>query len=363
VVVGLDITPALIGRSGVGRFALETFRALQRSPMVDVEPLALTARRPSSHLSRLVQGIAREALYYPLVLSRMARVRQVDLVHCPAPFSPRVSDRPLVLTVHDALPYRHPELFPPTIALHSRWFVGPALRRATRIVASSRHTRTEIINLFDLPPERVAVAPPGVDSRFRPTPADAAWLRSRLGIEGRFVLCVGTLEPRKNLKAALQAFEIVAEEFADCSLVIAGGTGWKNSAFESHLRHARARVVLAGYVNDDELIALYSSAACFLFPSLYEGYGMPVLEAMACGAPVVASDRPSLPEAVDDAGVLVDPTRPEVIADAVSSVLRSDRLAAELRTRGLERSRRATWDACVEKTVAAYREALEETAA
>jgi glycosyltransferase involved in cell wall biosynthesis len=300
----------------------------------------------------------REALYYPFGLSRRARRSNVDLVHCPGPFTPRVRDRPLVMTVHDVLPLRHPELFTRTNVAHMRLVTSAFVRRADRILTGSRHTRDELVALLGLAEDRIDVTPYGVDQRFRAVERDSDWLERRLGLRGRYLLCVGTLEPRKNLRAALRAFRQVADEVEDCSLVVAGGRGWRNELFERELDKASERVVLTGYLEDEELVRLYSGADCFLFPSLSEGFGFPVLEAMACGAPVVSSDRTSLPEVVGDAGLLVDPADEEAVAASLGEVLGSRERREELARKGRERAATFTWRRCAQQTVEIYREAL-----
>jgi alpha-1,3-rhamnosyl/mannosyltransferase len=195
-----------------------------------------------------------------------------------------------------------------------------------------------------------------VSPRFRPTPADPGWLRRRFDVGGRYVLCVGNREPRKNLAAAVRAF--AAAGAADCSLVVAGVRGWRNAEFERAVERTGAHVAIAGYVSDDDLVRLYSGAACLVFPSLYEGFGLPPLEAMACGTPVIASDRTSLPEVVGDAGVLVDPRDEDALAAAIAALLEDESRARELGERGRERAARFTWERAADATVAAYREAL-----
>jgi glycosyltransferase involved in cell wall biosynthesis len=356
--VGFDITPSLVSPAGVGRYPRELLAALRRSPEASVEVLAAARTAPRGRLSRVGHGLVREGLYYPFGLSRRARRLNVDLVHCPGAFTPRVRDRPLVMTVHDVLPLRHPELFTRTIVAHMRLVTAAFLRRADRLLTGSRHTRDELVALLGLAEDRIDVTPYGVDQRFRPLERDSEWLESRLGLRGRYVLCVATLEPRKNLRSALRAFRLVAEEVGDCSLVVAGGRGWRNELFERELDRASERVVLTGYLEDEELVRLYSAADCFLFPSLSEGFGFPVLEAMACGAPVVSSDRTSLPEVVGDAGLLVDPEDVEGQAAAVLRLLSEPELAGDLRRRGLERSARFSWDACAASTLESYRRVI-----
>ena len=358
--VGFDTVPAALSGSGVGRYPAELEAALRERDDVELAPLAPgrgdRAKPPATRRARILQGLAREGLYYPAGLARQARAAGVDVVHCPAPFAPLVADRPLVLTIHDLLPLRHPELFPRLTKVHTRLLFARSARRATRIITGSEHTRGELGSLLGIGPERVTVTPYGVDARFRPEPPPPGWAEERLGVRGRYALCVGNLEPRKNLATAVRAFEAAGVE--DCSLVVVGARGWRNEEFERVVERTRAHVVVAGYVEDDELVPLYSGAECLVFPSLYEGFGFPPLEAMACGTPVISSDRTSLPEVVGDAGVLVDPHDEGAIAEAIRALLGDESRAREIGERGRERAAAFTWERTAAATVDAYRAAL-----
>jgi len=284
----------------------------------------------------------------------------VDLVHHPRHLVPPGIGRgtPSVVTVHDVLPLSHPEYFSTLIRVRYRPLARAAVRAADLVLTGSRHSAGQLTELLDVDPGCVVVTPYGVEGRFRPVGRDAGWLAERFGVRSRYVLCVGTLEPRKNLVGALRAFGRLAGSVEDCVLVVAGGRGWRNEEFERELARESGRVVLTGFVSDEELVRLYSGAELFLFPSLAEGFGFPVLEAMACGAPVVSSDRTSLPELVGDAGVLVDPGDEAAVAAACERVLGDEAFAAGLRERGLERAARYSWDTCAAATVAAYRATL-----
>jgi glycosyltransferase involved in cell wall biosynthesis len=340
--VALDMTPALVSPAGVGRYAEGIRSALERRPDVQVEALGAPARG-----GRLARGLAREGLWYPLLLRRRAQAVGAQVVHCPAPYGPRLGGLPLVLSAHDLLPLSRPDLFTRTMTAHMRHVSVRHLRKADRVLCGSDHVRGELVELAGVAPERISVTPYGVDESFRPVPGESGT---------PYVLCVGTLEPRKNLAGGLRAFQRGAPP--EARLVIVGGQGWRNEAFERELGARGDRVTLAGRVSQDELVRLYSGAACFLFPSLAEGFGFPVLEAMACGAPVVTSNTTSLPELAGEAALLVDPTDEEAIADALGRVLEDPGLAQRLRERGLDRSALYSWDACGDATVAAYREAI-----
>ena len=350
--VALDLTPAQVSPAGVGRYTEGIRAALARR--ADMRLLELSA--PGVRPGRLRRGLVREGLWYPLLLGR--RARGAHLVHCPAPYGPRTAGLPLVLSAHDVLPLSRPDLFTRTMAAHMRHVSARHLRKADRVLCGSEHVRGQLAELAGVDPERIRVTPYGVNERFRPASLDDPLPPASAEPEpgGPYVLCVGTLEPRKNLAGALRAFDRAAPH--DVRLVVAGGAGWRNEEFERELGARGDRVTLAGRVSDERLARLYSGAACFLYPTLAEGFGFPVLEAMACGAPVVTSGTTSLPELAGDAALLVDPADEDALAEALRRVLSDRELAERLRERGLARSAAFTWDACAERTVAAYREAI-----
>jgi glycosyltransferase involved in cell wall biosynthesis len=238
---------------------------------------------------------------------------------------------PFVLTVHDVLPLRHPELFTYANRTHFRLLVAPAARRAAAVLTGSAHVRGQIVELLGVAPERVAVTPWGISERFRRTEPDPAWLASRFGIRGPYLLTAGAGDPRKNVATA--------KRIAGARQLVAVGPE------------------TTGHVSDQELVALYSGADCFLFLSLDEGFGFPPLEAMACGCPVLASARGSLPEVLGDAALLVEPDAGEA-ADALARILEDGALRADLRARGLERARKFSWEACARATAGVYRTAI-----
>jgi glycosyltransferase involved in cell wall biosynthesis len=358
VTVGYDMTPASAQQGGVGRYTTDLAAALGRRTDVRLERLAPGHPPLPGALGGVTRRAAR-ARYYPFTLDRLAVRRGVDLVHCPGEVAPLRLSRPLVLTVHDVLPWRFPELFSRTNAARQKLLVSRAARRASRIMVGSEYTRREVVELLGVEPGRVAVAPLGVDRRFRRIDADPVALAHRFGIPpGPFALWVGNPEPRKNLSTLLRAFALVRRRAPECSLVLVGSERVADRETERELDLLGSTVIRPGFVTDEELVALYSATTCFVFPSLYEGFGLPPLEAMACGAPVVAADRTSVPEVVGDAAVLVDPSDPDALADAIERVVLSPETATHLRRVGQQRAREFTWDRCAERTVDAYRAAL-----
>ncbi|HEY8446038.1 MAG TPA: glycosyltransferase family 1 protein [Thermomicrobiales bacterium] len=295
-----------------------------------------------------------------LSLPILTRRDRLDLFHGTVNVLPRALPCPAVVTIHDLAFLRWPEQVPTRRYRYLAREVRAAARRASRILAVSNSTKVDVVELLGVEPARVHVTPLGVDCRFRPAPPDAiARLRERHGCSRPFMLAVSTLEPRKNLPALLRAFSRVVDDVPH-DLMLVGPEGWLTGELHDTLRRLGLgeRVRLTGFVADHELPVWYSAADLFVFPSLYEGFGLPVVEAMACGAPVVTSNVSSLPEVAGDAALLVDPRDEEAIASAMLRVLTDSAFAADLRQRGLQQARRFTWEQTAAATVAAYREAL-----
>ena len=285
-----------------------------------------------------------------------------DLFHATNHMFPfRLHRVPTVLSIFDVTILMFPEWHPASRLAMIGSALAPAASRAARIVTPSHHTRNDLLKLLSLDPERVVVVPGGVDPIFTPGPeAETAARLAPLGLRpGDYLLFLGTIEPRKNLARLLEA----AESAEIGVLVLAGGRGWHNAAIRQAMaRLARAgRVRDLGYVPDDLRRPLLAGARAFVFPSLYEGFGLPPLEAMACGTPVLTSNVSSLPEVVGDAALYVDPTDVDAIAAGLTRIWRDDALRADLTARGLARARQFSWDRTARETLEVYRTVLEET--
>lgn len=263
--------------------------------------------------------------------------------------------KPYVVTIHDLSFMRYPRFFSAKQRLwHAAVRPKKLVTGAAAVVAVSRHTKTDIIETFGIPAERITVVPPAADGSYMPQPLpEIERMTKKYGLPERFFLSLGTIEPRKNIKNIIAAFEKLAGED---SLVIAGGKGWLcRDTFERAARSpARDRIRFIGYVPEADKPALYAAAIALVYPSFYEGFGMPPLEAMACGTPVIASHVTSLGEVVGDAGLLVDPYNASELADAMAAIRDSSSLASELKKRGLERANLFGW----EKSAAALERVL-----
>jgi len=284
----------------------------------------------------------------------------VDVLHGLDYFLPARRGRAaLVVSVHDLSALRHPEWHPRRRALAHRWSLARAARAASCVITPTDAVRGDVIDALGLPPDRVAVVNYGISHAFRPRhPAEIAATLARYGLAaGDYVLHLGALEPRKNLPALLDAMALARARRPDLPpLVLAGPPGWRNAGLRRRLGTAGVRHV--GYVGDDAAAALLAGALLFVYPSLYEGFGLPPVEAMASGTPVVASADPALAEVLGDAALLVDPRDPEALADAIVRALDDTALRTRLRALGLARAQRFTWERAAAETAAVYAAAV-----
>lgn len=240
IAVGFDLTHASLNRTGLGRYPSELAPALRALSGVQLIGLSAMRSPATGTARRIAQGLWREGLYYPAGMARSGRCQGAQLLHVPTPAPARGGGLPLVVTVHDLLPLRMPHLFTMQTRAHTRLY-APFVRRATRVITPSAFTRAEVIELLGIPEERVVAIPEGCSERFRPREVDRDELHREFGIEGPYVLCVATLEPRKNLVTALRVFRRVSETVPEVELVLVGGRGWRNEAFEQELGRERPR--------------------------------------------------------------------------------------------------------------------------
>jgi len=327
--VGIDVSALSLTRAGTARHIRSLLAALEGED-VDV------CRYGLGGSSRALVPV-RDLGWYLAALPAKARRDGIDVLHCPTQRAPVRSSVPLVVTFHDLAVLRHPETFNSWTRTYSRTVLPRVVKAASRVIAVSEFTKRELLELLDVPEEKVRVIPNAVG---RPFSADGE------AAAGDYVLAVSTLEPRKNLPRLMEAYRRAG--LNGLPLLVAGASGWGGVRVEGD------GVRWLGEVGDDELARLYRGARAVAYVSLYEGFGLPVLEAMACGAPVVAARNGALEEVAGGAAVLVDPLDPDAIAAGLNEAIeRRD----ELRPLGISRARTFDWNKVARETVAVYREA------
>jgi glycosyltransferase involved in cell wall biosynthesis len=299
----------------------------------------------------------------PVFLAYELFRRPVDALHVQYT-APPFCTVPVVATIHD-LAFEHlPETFTRRGSFQLKLTVRRTAKRAARIVTVSEYSRQDLINTYHLPPEKVVVTYNGVEPHFSPQPgsaSEAEEIHRRFGISRNFLLAVGSLQPRKNLVRLIRAYSRLRSECENFThqLVIVGRKLWLADEIFAEVKKQRwsGDVILTGYVSDDDLPALYRTSSAFVYPSIFEGFGLPPLEAMACGTPVVTGDNSSLPEITGDAALLVDAYDEQSLANAMIEVVSNDRLRATMREKGIAQAKKFTWRAAAEKTLRLYREA------
>lgn len=302
-------------------------------------------------------------LWEHAILPRLLRREGFDLLHAPGYIAPLTPDVPVVVTLYDVMALRFPQWCKPANRFHYRHLLPRSACGAHGIIVPSRATRNDVLNLLPVSEARLRVIPLGIDEQFQPVrdPARLEQVRQALGLTPPFILFSGGHEPKKNLPGLLRALHrLEADGALRHTLVVVGGKGWPDHAARRVLRdhELSRRVCFTGFVSDRDLVALYTMADLFVFPSLYEGFGLPPLEAMACRTPVVCSNRGALPEVVGDAAVQVDPEAPHALADAIARALRDPGLRADLVKKGTQRAQHFSWPRTARATEAFYREVI-----
>jgi glycosyltransferase involved in cell wall biosynthesis len=297
-----------------------------------------------------------EQLYLPVLLAK----DDIDVFHAPGYIMPLLTTVPSVVTIHDTIAMQYPEYCLRSNLLHYRMFLPPTVARARRIITTTEYSKRDIVATLGAAADTIDVIPLGVHHSFAPVEDESLVneVVNRYGLPARIILFVGNLEPKKNIARIIDAFDALRTRVnVPHALVIVGRKGWLYKRLVRKVRSLglERRVIFLGNVPLPDLVLLYNAADVFVFPSLYEGFGIPPLEAMACGTPVVASNAASLPEVVGDAAITVDPRDTRGIGEAVYAVVTDDGLRRSLREKGLKRARPFTWERTARKTVEVYR--------
>ncbi|OWW19977.1 glycosyltransferase family 4 protein [Noviherbaspirillum denitrificans] len=374
--VGINAVPILSPLTGVGQYTYRLITELQdalpHKPWLfygtSWDREIRTAAAPGA---RELNNAIKRIMPHPHLITRFLKQtrfssgvhrHKLNLYHEPAFLAYRFQG-PSVVTVHDLSWIRHPETHPAERLREMNRFMPRVVEHAAHIVVDSEFVRREVMTYYGVAGDRVTTVLLGAGAEFHPRDAaECKPVLDRFGLEyGSYQLAVGTLEPRKNLSTVIAAFAQLPDQVRRrFPLVIVGMNGWGMERFSESLRHMieRGEVRMPGYVAQEELPVLYAGARLFVYPSLYEGFGLPPLEAMACGVPVIASRRASLPEVVGDAGILVDPADDAAIAGHMQSLIEDDDLRARLGAAGQERAAGFTWRKFARETIAVYKKVI-----
>ena len=359
----IGINALFLGRPGTGsgQYTHNLLGALARVNSTNEYLLFSPGATPS--IPNIQYPISNRAKLWFEQVSFPRACRHLDLAHVPYFASPLFPTVPTVVTVHDLIPLLLPAYRGSLLARLYTRLVATAARKAEAIITVSQASQRDIVRYLHIPPERIHVTYEAVGEAFRPVEGEAqlAAIRQKYALPERYLLYLGGFDQRKNLSALLRAFALLVNKQRRARLVVAGRLPGRDSPlFPDPRRLVRElgveeRVTFTGWVPEGDKPALLSGATAFVFPSLYEGFGLPPLEAMACGTPVIASNRSSLPEVVGEGGILVEPTDAKALAEAMEVLLIDDVLRAELRQRALAQAAKFSWKQTALETLAVYR--------
>jgi glycosyltransferase involved in cell wall biosynthesis len=360
--IGIDLSILGVNQAGTASYTRRLLTALEQlKEDIEIKTFAVKQNRdmsaPKSIQSRF-DTLYRDILWIHGILPLQARRAKVDILHMPAFIIPLRCPCPSVVSILDTTIYRNPEYFPVWQRTYLRSMLPHSAHRSKKIITISKQSKNDIITQFGVPPDKVVPTYLAASLEFKQLPEDKITdVKKRYHLE-RFILIVGTLEPRKNLKTLLKSFGKIKDTFPDVKLVHAGPQGWlyEEVLIQISENGLESSVTFLGRIPLDDLVGLYNAAEVFVFPSLYEGFGLPVLEAMACGCPVITSNVSSLPEVAGDAAILVNPINDDMIAHQLNMVLSDPELREHLRQQGLAQARRFSWQRCAEETLKVYRE-------
>jgi glycosyltransferase involved in cell wall biosynthesis len=355
--------------TGIGRYTVEFVSALAQLP--DAPEIILLTAGGSGPLSSIgVQTVTLPAcrllpalltLGNALIAGQAKRLK-LDILHDPIGVTPFLfGGAKTVVTVHDVFALSIPGYSTQLDTLIYRHWLPRVLPNVHAVVTVSEASQRDIMRYLRVPSQKLHITSEGATPLYRPAPPEQiAYVRGVYGLPEHYLLFVGSIEERKNLRRVLEAYALVREQGFPHALVVVGPQKWKYAPILEKLRalHLEEAVIFTGYARQEDLPALYTGADAFVFPSLYEGFGLPVLEAMACGAPVITSNTSSLPEVAGDAALLVDPYDVSALQTAITQLLTQSSLRATLRAKGLARAQRFSWQHTAQQTLAVYHSVL-----
>ncbi|MCX7840979.1 MAG: glycosyltransferase family 4 protein [Anaerolineae bacterium] len=367
--IGIDARLIFYHRAGIGQYILRLTQALAQIARDDAFILFTSRKDKTIHIQQ--PNVRQQPLWTPshhrferVAMSIELAPFALDVLHSPDFIPPRWTRCPTVITVHDLAFLRYPRFLTRESA---RYYgqVDLAARQATHIIAVSESTKRDLTNLLGVPESKITVIYEAAHPLFVPMDKSRAraFVRTQYNLPDEFILFVGTIEPRKNVPTLLRAYKRLRDNYKmQLPLVIAGYRGWLVEEVDQALAEVQLGDALRflGSVQNEELVYLYNAASLFVLPSFYEGFGLPPLEAMACGTPVIVSNVSSLPEVVGDAALLVAPDDVEGLAVAMSRVLTDSALREELRIKGLKRAQTFSWERAARETLAVYRKVMSQ---
>jgi glycosyltransferase involved in cell wall biosynthesis len=363
--VAFDVTAARTNRMGTGVYTRKLVESLQPLMGDRLAPIECGFARTLRHrktVSDRVATLAHDTWWTQVGTLNAARACRANLLHVPAMLAPLRSSLPVVVTIHDLAIVRFPQMFRRWHRTFSTYLLPRVVQTVNQIVTVSEATKADLVELLGVAPDRVSVIPCGISSDFAPLPHGDPCLddvRRRYSLPENYAITVGAIEPRKNLPRLLRALKLLATrrpEFKNLTLCHVGPAGWLTEDVSRTIAELglHDRVRFLGFVPNDDLAALYQPARVSLYPSLFEGFGLPIVEAMASGCPVVTSNCSSMPEVAGGAAVLVDPMSEESIADGLARVWLDDRMRCDMIARGRCRAAVFTWEAAARETVTLY---------
>lgn len=381
--IGLDVSSCYVERAGVGNYSYQLTKALLHTDKNNdylLYPLfynhflnrhiqdQVFEKTDNSRVAfikhnNLLLNFLWSPLSPPFLKERL--LGDVDLVHSMTFAAPKFRNKKkkLVVTIYDLTFLTHPQCHQPRNIKVCLQGAKDAIKNADAIIAISEHTKKDLIKHLDTPEELITVTPLAAGTDYIPVEDafELTRIKCKYYLPEKYVLFIGSLEPRKNIKTLVEAFAQLPLRLRDeFPLVIAGGKGWMNSDIQQRITELGLNkdIHFAGFIDAADISAVYSGATVFVYPSLYEGFGLPILEAMSCGTPVISSNTSSMPEVAGDAALLVEPTRSEELSFALLKLLESESLQQELKQKGLLQASLFSWEKCARKTLDVYHNAL-----